>query len=169
MHQKCIKAISIFFFTICRAHLGSRFQQALPPLAGFNYRHFSDITFDFFSDITFDIFSSNITFDIFILPLHSAFFLTLHLAFSIDSVRYNAHRVTGTSQCGHHHQYGHPSGPGLYIRAKRPTIADQQRPPTTAHHPQPNLISNPQMYHLHEESLRGYNSSSCDFLVIITS
>ena len=44
-----------------------------------------------------------------------------------------------------------------------------QRPPTTAHQPQPNLISNPQMHHLHEESLRGYNSSSCDFWVIITT
>ena len=56
----------------------------------------------------------------FYLILHSLTFLSdIFLTFSIDYVRCDAHLVTGTSQ--ENEQCGHRSGPGLYIRAKRPT------------------------------------------------
>ena len=60
-----------FFFTICRAHLGSRFQQPLPPFSWlFNYGHFSEFTFFLTLQLTF---FSDITFDNFLLTLHLTF------------------------------------------------------------------------------------------------
>ena len=104
IHEMILK--TSVFINYCSSTPGPAFSTSPPPFSWHFFRHYILI---FLSDflMTFYNFSD-------------IFWLYIFLKIFIDSVRYNAHHVTGTSQVSD--QCGHRSDPRLYIRAKRPTL-----------------------------------------------
>ena len=118
---------SLFLLFSFVEHTWTHFSTTPPP---FNWVFITDISSDFTFFLTLHFFWHYIL--TFVTDWHfltnfsdiTLFWLfTFFLTFSIDSVRDNAHRVTGTSQVSD--QCGHRSGPGLQLQGEGTYVADQ--------------------------------------------